>query len=265
MIVVITNNKCLKGTKKNIKKVIEALNKVYCSFIVVDYTYLNTLFLEKIKVVLICGGDGSINNIINELAHLNVLFGIIPLGTGNDLSNNLNIKNLNSAILKIINNQESTIFVNKANDRLFTYGISVGNISSYITNVKRRNKQRIGKFIYIFSCFKILSLNKKIYLVKVNEDIKFYKCKGLIITNSKFLGGFKINLLTTRKYQLISIRNFFDLVKLFLKHRKNYFEIGTDSKVEIKGNFLDCCLDGEPYKTNFLKIRLRNKRIRIII
>lgn len=264
MIVVIINNKCLKGTKKNINKVIKALNKVYCSFIVVDYTFLDTLFLEKIKVALICGGDGSVNNIINKLAHFNILFGIVPLGTANDLSKNLNIKNLNRAILKIKDNKEKHICVNQANDRLFTYAISVGNFSSYITNVKRLNKQKLGKLVYVFSSFKILFLNKKIYLVKVNENIKFYESKGIIITNSKFLGGFKINLLTTRKYQLISIRNFLDLIKLFLKNRKNYFEIESDNKVEIKGNFLDCCLDGEPYKTNCLVIKLRKKDIKII-
>lgn len=41
--------------------------------------------------ILICGGDGTINKVINALRDLNVTFGIIPMGSGNGLALGANI------------------------------------------------------------------------------------------------------------------------------------------------------------------------------
>lgn len=41
---------------------------------------------EKIQRIGICGGDGTVNQVVQALAHLPVAFGILPLGSGNGLA-----------------------------------------------------------------------------------------------------------------------------------------------------------------------------------
>lgn len=42
--------------------------------------------VENIRRIGICGGDGSVNQVVQSLAHLPVDFGIIPFGSGNGLA-----------------------------------------------------------------------------------------------------------------------------------------------------------------------------------
>lgn len=52
-----------------------------------DYRFLeNKIKEEGIETIAICGGDGSVNQVVRSLAHLPVKFGIIPMGSGNGLA-----------------------------------------------------------------------------------------------------------------------------------------------------------------------------------
>lgn len=52
-----------------------------------DYSRLRSMIADEgITDIIICGGDGSVNNIIGFLAGADVSFGIIPLGSGNGLA-----------------------------------------------------------------------------------------------------------------------------------------------------------------------------------
>jgi len=47
---------------------------------------------EGYKRIVACGGDGTVNKIINAIVKTDISLGIIPLGTGNDLARNMGIK-----------------------------------------------------------------------------------------------------------------------------------------------------------------------------
>ncbi|HYF32315.1 MAG TPA: YegS/Rv2252/BmrU family lipid kinase [Chitinophagaceae bacterium] len=52
-----------------------------------DYTFLKEKILEEnITDIVICGGDGSVNQVVYALAGMKVQFGIIPMGSGNGLA-----------------------------------------------------------------------------------------------------------------------------------------------------------------------------------
>ena len=52
-----------------------------------DYTFLKEKIQEEnITDVVICGGDGSVSQVVHSLADTNVHFGIIPMGSGNGLA-----------------------------------------------------------------------------------------------------------------------------------------------------------------------------------
>lgn len=52
-----------------------------------DYSFLEQKINDdNITEIGICGGDGSVNQVVNSLAHTNINFGIIPMGSGNGLA-----------------------------------------------------------------------------------------------------------------------------------------------------------------------------------
>ena len=52
-----------------------------------DYSFLKDKITEdRVTDVVICGGDGSVNQVVHSLAAMDVKFGIIPMGSGNGLA-----------------------------------------------------------------------------------------------------------------------------------------------------------------------------------
>lgn len=52
-----------------------------------DYDFVQAKIKEDdITDVIICGGDGTVNQVVQSLAHTKINFGILPLGSGNGLA-----------------------------------------------------------------------------------------------------------------------------------------------------------------------------------
>ena len=70
-----------------------------------DYNFLHHIIEEKkVTDVVIAGGDGTINHVVNGLRKFDVRFGIIPLGSGNGLAFSANIpKNIDKALDVVFN------------------------------------------------------------------------------------------------------------------------------------------------------------------
>lgn len=59
---------------------------------------------EKVTDIVICGGDGSVNQVVQSLAGTPVHFGIIPMGSGNGLALSAGIPRNSSKALDIVFN-----------------------------------------------------------------------------------------------------------------------------------------------------------------
>ncbi|MFN2437660.1 MAG: diacylglycerol kinase family protein [Chitinophagaceae bacterium] len=70
-----------------------------------DYSFLTGVILEKeITDIVIAGGDGTVNGVVNSFKSFNVRFGILPCGSGNGLSLSAGIpKNITKALEVIFN------------------------------------------------------------------------------------------------------------------------------------------------------------------
>lgn len=82
------------GKQSSVKEVIERETKkagfpffIYPSVADNDYSFLSDIIKEKkITDVVIAGGDGTINGVVNSLRHAALQFGILPCGSGNGLA-----------------------------------------------------------------------------------------------------------------------------------------------------------------------------------
>lgn len=70
-----------------------------------DYSFLHHIIKEQnFTDVIVAGGDGTINQVINNLKSLDVQFGILPCGSGNGLAFSADIPKSAEKALKIIFN-----------------------------------------------------------------------------------------------------------------------------------------------------------------
>lgn len=74
-----------------------------------NYAYLKEkIAAEKITDVIVCGGDGTVNQIANTLQGVDINIGIVPMGSGNGLA-------FAAKIPKVVGKALDVIFAGKAN------------------------------------------------------------------------------------------------------------------------------------------------------
>jgi len=68
-----------------------------------DYHFVRQKIKEENYTdIIICGGDGSVNTIVQDLRDVRVNFGIVPLGSGNGLALSANIPKSSEKALEIV-------------------------------------------------------------------------------------------------------------------------------------------------------------------
>lgn len=145
----------INGSSSNIEAVVKSLanHKEIVTMVTASAVdmidYARTTRVEKYDTVLIAGGDGSINNVINEwlLSGDEKLpsIAILPFGSANDYSKTIGYRNLES----IIENAKSNLYIPVDTIELNAYGdvsycINICNVGIGAeiarTVTKRRNK-----------------------------------------------------------------------------------------------------------------------------
>ena len=232
------------------------------------YPYLkNKIEAEKITDIIICGGDGSINQVGAYLLGVNVNIGIIPLGSGNGLAFTAGIsKNPAIAISTIIKGNTNFIDAFKINNDFSCHLIGVGfdaevahqfavhpnrGASTYVKLVLKNYFKakpfpfqiKIADKIINTEAFFVCVANSNQFGNKIKIAPKASISDGLldvVIVNKTN----KLNVFLNIMKQLL-----FGKVKVFSDKKAivQYFQTKKISIVNIENAPLH--IDGEPYKT----------------
>jgi diacylglycerol kinase (ATP) len=109
-------------------------------------------------IVIAAGGDGSINEVVNGLAEKGITLGIIPVGTANVLSRELNIPLDAEKAAKIIGNGNiKKIDLGYANGRYFTLMAGIGFDAQVVHSVIHPLKDVIGGAAYVLKGLELLT------------------------------------------------------------------------------------------------------------
>lgn len=104
--------------------------------------------------IIAAGGDGTYSEVVNGIAVANgndgsITFGVIPLGSANDLVDNLNLpKDIPAAVQVIADGHTRMIDLCQVNDRYFDNNAAIG-LEPYITLIQQRLKRLKGSFRYM--------------------------------------------------------------------------------------------------------------------
>lgn len=141
-------------------------------------------------MVIIGGGDGSVNAALDGLVTKGLPLGFIPLGTANNLARNLGIPLETEQAIKVINEQNlQNIDVGVVNSKKFLNVAGFG-ISTKINNsIPHQLKKRWGSLAYGLHGFRLVK-NSRPFTVNLVQDGEIITTKTLQVTvcNGKFYG-----------------------------------------------------------------------------
>jgi len=189
----------------NIIKNLDNIFRIYQerNYMVIPFRISQTMPLERAfddvdeyEYLLLAGGDGTINNIVNTMKKLgaDIPIAILPTGTANDFAFCLGMpKNITRACEQIISSRVQEVDLGKVNDSYFVNVASLGLFTevSQRTNVNMKNT--MGKLAYYFSGISEIPRFKKLNITINSENIAFSDPSLIVfVFNGKSAGNLNI-------------------------------------------------------------------------
>ncbi len=148
--------------------------------------------------VVACGGDGTVNEVINGLARtpesMRPVLGVIPAGTTNDLARALKIPfQIEQAARMIAQQKRMPLDLGLVGtDRYFVNIAACGRLAEITYEVPSRMKTVLGQFAYVMRGIERLPGLRPIPL-HVEADERVYDGEAMLclVTNSRSVGGFE--------------------------------------------------------------------------
>lgn len=106
---------------------------------------------ETYKYILIAGGDGTVDNVVNHIKLLNIdiPIAILPTGTANDFAKFIGMpQDVESACEQILNSSVKDVDLGKINDKYFINVASTGLFTDVSQKTDINLKNTIGKLAY---------------------------------------------------------------------------------------------------------------------
>ncbi len=231
---------------------------------------------KQYDFLVCCGGDGTLNEVINGIMTSKnpVPIGYIPSGSTNDFASTAGLsKDIKKCAESIAKGQSVSLDLGLFGSEYFCYVASFGAFTQTSYQTPQANKNTLGHFAYILEGIKDLTQIKP-YHVKFTADGKVYEGDYLFgsISNTTSIGGFlKLNpslvKLDDGLFEVLLVKNPanpIDVQQLLLAlansdfSNNNLFEFFTASSVTVETkDAFDWSLDGEHTKGNE-KIQIDN-------
>ena len=148
-------------------------------------------YQNGVELVIIGGGDGTLNSAIESLTDTKLPLGILPMGTANDLARTLGIPtDLSAACQVIASGKTRLIDLGWVNGQYFFNVASLGLSVQITQRLTKDVKQRWGVFAYAFTALQtLLSARPFRAEIKVNNQCFNVKTLQIAIGNGRYYGG----------------------------------------------------------------------------
>ncbi|WP_423065696.1 lipid kinase [Devosia sp. CN2-171] len=198
----------------------------------------------EFDLVIVCGGDGTLNSAARGVLATGLPMGILPMGTANDLARTLEISdNLLLAADVIIAGKTRRVDLGEVNEHPFFNVASIGLSVALANGLSREAKRRWGKLGYALAALKVLARAKpfKATIISARGEEKV-KTLQIAVGNGRHYGGGTVieanAAIDDGHLDLYSLEqdNVFKLLLLFGHFRRGthgaWEEVRTDKSVE---------------------------------
>lgn len=229
-------------------------------------TNLEDAFLDiddSYNHILVSGGDGTVNQIVNIIKNknLDLPLAVLPAGTANDFAHVIGMPySIRKSVDQILSSKAKLIDLGKANDKYFINIFSCGLFTDVSQKTPTKQKNTFGKLAYYFTGLKELPNFKKLNINVKSEHGNFKGSSILFfVFNGRTAGGFEIareSLLDDGMLEVIIVdgENILEklpfisqfILKRTLSYPKGIIHFKTNKlSIDIENNFLTD-IDGEP-------------------
>ncbi|MBQ6819686.1 MAG: YegS/Rv2252/BmrU family lipid kinase [Clostridium sp.] len=150
----------------------------------------------KYEYVLIAGGDGTIDNVVNAMAKAGVAvpIGILPVGTANDFAKFLGMpSDIIKACRQILSSKVRTVDLGNINDKYFVNVASTGLFTDVSQKTDVNLKNTIGKLAYYLKGIEELPNFRKLSIKIDSKEMKFEgNMYFMLVFNGQTAGNFKL-------------------------------------------------------------------------
>ncbi len=165
-----------------IEKSIEHPN--HLTEIILDYQ-------DKVDLVIVGGGDGTLNAAVDALVDTQLPLGILPLGTANDLARTLGIPNSLTEACKIIaTGEQRRIDLGWVNGKHFFNVASMGLSVKITQRLTKEVKRRWGVFAYLATALQVIWKSRPFSAeIRVNGESIRVRTVQIAVGNGRYYGG----------------------------------------------------------------------------
>ncbi len=145
--------------------------------------------------VIISGGDGTLNTIINVMLHHNIHLpiGIIPSGTCNDFARSLGIpKIVNNGLDIILSDKKLDVDIGLINEKRYFLNTCAGGLFANVpANTENELKERLGPFAYYLQALsEMVNISSFPLKIQTEDEIIEEDTLLFLILNGKHGAGF---------------------------------------------------------------------------
>ncbi len=158
-----------------------------------DATEVVSKLSADYSTIVVCGGDGTLNEVITGVMKNENTYkiGYIPSGTLNEWSQGLKIsRNIGKAAKDVVSGSAVKLDIGKFGDDYFSYTASFGAFTSASYSAPQNVKNVLGQVAYVLEGIRALGNIKPIHL-KFTTDNEVYEGDYLFgaVSNSMSVGG----------------------------------------------------------------------------
>lgn len=143
-------------------------------------------------LIVVAGGDGTVNGVLNGLVPGAATLGVVPLGTVNVLARELNIRSVDDALDRLARGETRPISVGEIDSgntrRRFVLMAGAGFDGAVVRGVRLSEKRVIGKGAYLLSALREFVHWDRSELAIVSEGATV-SCHGVVVCNASRYGG----------------------------------------------------------------------------
>lgn len=280
--ILITNPLSGSYNNKKITKIISRLENFGIKITRIDLKkeqrideVIETLDSSKVQNLILAFGDGTINSACNALLNRDdcdkFIISILPMGTANILSLELNCDTIQKSLEAICSNNIKSISPLIVNNlKYFVLMASAGFDSYTVYNINEKLKDKIGKLAYVYEFLKIC-LKRKFKKLKTTVDGINYENILTCVSNGKYYGtnvkvtdcdifSNSIDVLIVKKF------NIYSMIKYFFtkKSNKNVVYLRNVDLIEMNSseNSYPFQIDGDYFCDLPVKITKTGKRLK---
>lgn len=145
----------------------------------------------RARMVIVAGGDGTLNAAAKAVVETDLTLGILPMGTANDLARTLDIPfTLAGAAQVIAEGKTRHIDAGLVNGHHFFNVASIGLASDIAHALTRETKRRLGRLSYPITALRALASAAPFYAEIINKDQHLHvRTLQVAVGNGRFYGG----------------------------------------------------------------------------